>query len=362
VRLGAVKGGGSVRILQVSVGYSPSLGGIAEHVKNISERLARKHEVTVFTHNYRRPLPREEKINGVLVRRFGSFSPYAAYHFSPAMIGELIKSEFDIVHGHGYHALPLYFSRYAKRKRFVVTAHYHGHGHTALRSSLLRLYKPFGKRIFAEADAIISVSRYEKELLIKNFGLAEDKIWLIPNGINLAEFSHPEVPEKTGSILYVGRLEQYKGVQYIIQALPLLGDDYRLEIVGGGTYGKELKRLAAKLGLNQRVKFNQPLPRSELLKMYNRAGVFVLLSQSEAFSIVVAEALASRTPCVVANTSALREWVDNRNCFGVDYPIDIAQLAEAISKARGKKVAGVRLWDWDDVVRELEKIYDLGEG
>lgn len=351
-----------MRILQVSVGYSPPLGGIAEHVKNISERLARKHEVTVFTHNYRGLLPKEEKIHGVLVRRFRSFSPYAAYHFSPTMIRELRKSEFDIVHGHGYHALPLYFSRYAKRKRFVVTTHYHGHGHTAFRDFLLRLYKPFGKRIFAEADAIISVSNYEKELLIKDFGLDEDKIWLIPNGINLPEFSHQEVLEKTKSILYVGRLEQYKGVQYIIQALPLLGDDYRLEIVGRGTYETELQRLAAKLELSQRVRFNQFLPRSELLKMYNRAGVFVLLSQSEAFSIVVAEALASKTPCVVANTSALREWVDNRNCFGVDYPIDIAQLAKAISKAKGKRVTGVRLWDWDDVVQELEKIYDLGKG
>jgi len=348
-----------MRILQVSVGYSPPLGGIANHVKNISERLAKKHEVTVFTHNYRGWWPEEENINGVLVRRFRSFSPGAAYHLSISMIRELKSSQYDIVHGHGYHALPLYFSRYAKRKRFVVTTHYHGHGHTAFRGFLLRLYKPFGKRIFADADAIISISNYEKGLLIKDFGLDEAKISLIPNGINWTEFAGGGGQEKTKTILYVGRLEEYKGVQYIIQALPLLDDDFCLEIVGRGTYETELESLADKLGLSHRVRFNQFLPRSELLKMYNRAQVFVLLSQSEAFSIVVAEALAGKTPCVVANTSALREWVDNRNCFGVDYPIDIAQLAGLINEAMGRKVTDVTLWDWDDVVQELEKIYNL---
>ncbi len=349
-----------MRILQVSVGYSPSLGGIANHVKNISERLAKKHEVTVFTHNYWGIWPEEERINGVLVRRFKSFSPGAAYHLSTSMIRELRKSRYDIVHGHGYNALSLYFSRYAKGKKFIVTPHYHGSGNTALRNFLLRLYKPFGKKIFTDADAIISVSHYEKALLIKDFRLDEGRIQLIPNGVELAEFTTKEVPSETKSILYVGRLEEYKGVQYIIQSLPLLDDSFILEIVGWGTYETELMRLADKLGLNRRVRFNHYLPRSELLKMYNQAQVFALLSQQEAFSIVVAEALASKTPCVVANTSALREWVDDKNCFGIDYPINTNRLAELISRVSNVRVTDVKLWDWDDVARELEKIYDFG--
>jgi glycosyltransferase involved in cell wall biosynthesis len=351
-----------VKILQVSVGYSPPLGGIANHVKNISERLAKKHEVTVFSHNYRGLLADEEMINGVLVRRFKSFSPGSAYYLSLGMIRELKRSHFDVVHGHGYHALPLYFSRYAQRKRYVVTTHYHGHGHTTLRGFLLKLYKPFSRKIFAEADTIISVSNYEKGLLVKDFGLDEGRISLIPNGIDWNEFAGGGGQERTKSILYVGRLEEYKGIQYIIRALPLLGDAYRLEIVGRGGYKRKLAALAEKLGVSRRVRFSQPLSRIELLKMYKRAGVFVLLSQSEAFSIVVAEALAAKTPCVVAKTSALREWIDNRSCFGVDYPIDVDQVAAVVNKAMGRKVGGVKLWDWNEVVRELEKIYDLGQG
>jgi len=103
------------------------------------------------------------------------------------------------------------------------------------------------------------------------------------------------------------------------------------------------------------------LPRAELLRRYARAGVFVLLSRYEAFSIVVAEALAAGTSCVVANTSALKEWIDNRNCFGIDYPVNVDNLAGLINKVIGRSVTDVKLWDWDDVVRELEHVYELGQ-
>lgn len=155
-----------MRILQVCPWYFPSIGGIQLHVKNISERLAKRHEVMVFTTDTS-GLPREEQINGVRVRRFRSFSPNDAYHISLDMLKELKKSEFDIVHGHDYHAFPLFFSSFSKRKRFIVTPHYHRHGVTPFRNILVRLYKPFGKRIFQEADRVISLCNYEKTFLWK---------------------------------------------------------------------------------------------------------------------------------------------------------------------------------------------------
>ena len=84
----------------------------------------------------------------------------------------------------------------------------------------------------------------------------------------------------------------------------------------------------------------------------------MLLSKYEVFSIAVAEALASKTPCIVANTSALTEWVDNRNCFGINYPISSSQLAELINKVIGKKIGEVKLWPWEQVVEETLRIYE----
>ena len=348
-----------MRILQVCPKYYPCIGGNEEYVKNISERLAKKHEVTVFAGDPSGKLPREEKINGVLVRRFKSFSPGNAYHISLGMARELKKSEFDIVHGHNYHALPLYFSRNAKSKRFIVNPYYHVYGITPLRDFLIKVYKQFGKVIFEQADRIIALSEYEKHLLLNDFNINDDKISVIPNGVDLAGFGNlGGISRDSKGILCVSRLEEYKEVQHIIKALPLLGEDFHLEIVGKGPYKAKLLALIDKFQLNNRVKFYQDLPRQELYKMYARAGVFVSLSQHEAPCIAVYEALAAKTPCIVANTSALSEWIVNKNYFGVDYPVDNVKLAELITKVIGTEVGDVKLLDWDDVVAETLKVYE----
>ena len=347
-----------MKILQVSPLYYPFYGGVEERVKNLSENLARNHEVTVFSCDPSGKLPGEEIINSVTIRRFHCLAPGNAYYYSRDMLRELKRSYFDIVHAHNYHAFPLYLSRYTKRKRLIITPDYLGHGHTFFHNFLLHIYRPFGKRVLNEADGIIAVSNYEKELLLRGFTLDETKIRVIPNGINPAELSvSSKVNREPKTILSVCRLEKYKGVQDIIRVLPLLPDDYRLEIVGTGPYHKKLANLVKKLGINDRVSFHHNLPRDVLMEMYARAGIFILLSRYESFAIVIAEALASKTPCIVTNTSALVEWVDNKNCYGIDYPVDVGQLAELIKNVTGRTVRNPQLWDWEKVSREIEDFY-----
>ncbi len=110
----------------------------------------------------------------------------------------------------------------------------------------------------------------------------------------------------------------------------------RLEIVGNGLYKEKLLKLLKGLGLEDRIDFYQDLTREELLHRYAAADLLVLLSRYESFSIVVAEALVSKTPCIVTNTSALKEWVDGENCFVMDYPIVVSRLAELINKVIGR--------------------------
>jgi glycosyltransferase involved in cell wall biosynthesis len=159
------------------------------------------------------------------------------------------------------------------------------------------------------------------------------------------------------TILYVARLEKFKGVQYAIRALPLLDEKIHLEIVGKGPYKDELLRLSENLKVTHRVHFFQDLERDVLVKKYFNADLFLLLSKYEGFGIVVAEALASGTPCIVANRSALTQWVDDKNCFGIDYPVNIESLASLIKKNIGQTVGKVDLWNWDDVTKGLEQIY-----
>jgi glycosyltransferase involved in cell wall biosynthesis len=349
------------RILQVCPKYLPSIGGLEEHVRRISEKLTKTYKLAVATTDPSGELKKEETINDVQVKRFRSWAPSEAYYLSRQLKKYLAENSDDyaVVHAHSYHAFPaLYAAQTKARNKLVFTPHYHGSGHTWFRRLLLKPYKLFGQKIFDKANRIIAVSKFEKSLILKDF-VAEDKIVTIPNGIDPEEFKNIVRTSKgCRTILSVGRIEEYKGMQHLIRILPALDNDVTVEIVGKGPYKTRLVNLAKKQAMTARVRFYQDLSRKELLQKYADADVFVLLSNHEAFSIVVAEALASKLPCIVAKTSALTEWVDNKSCFGIDYPIDLDQFAELLNNVMGKRVNPTKLPTWDETAVRTEELYE----
>jgi glycosyltransferase involved in cell wall biosynthesis len=347
-----------MRIAQVCPRYSPDIGGVETHVAEISRRLvARGHDVTVLTTDPSGRLPRSEVLDGVKVLRFPAFAPGDAYYISPSLFSYLRHDRgFDIVHAHGYHALPALFASYASAKRFVFTPHYHGHGHTWLRNLLLRPYGVPGKRVFAKAGRVLCVSEYEKRLVCRDFPSACNKISIVPNGVNKADFNAVEPwPKGLKLILYVGRLEEYKGVQYAIRALKFL-PWHRLLIIGKGPYKEALLQEAKAAGVQDKVAILEGQSRESLLRWYATADVFVMLSTAEAYGITVAEALSAKVPCIVAKGSALEEFVDGGSCMGVDLPIDGETLAKLIGEARFTEIPKSVL-DWDQVTERLLDAY-----
>jgi len=103
-----------MEILQVFPFSYDAVEGVSEHVKNISERLARRHNVTVYATNPGSSLPRYELSNGVKVERFRRYTPNDAFFFSWEMLLKLGKVKFDVVHAHGYHFFPMHFSALTK--------------------------------------------------------------------------------------------------------------------------------------------------------------------------------------------------------------------------------------------------------
>lgn len=355
-----------MKILQVCPRYYPYFGGIEEHVRSISERLAERHEVTVATTDPSGTLPIEETINNVKIVRFSSWAPEGSYYFSRKLKKSLRENSefFDVVHAHSLHAFPsLYAAQSKGRNGFVFTPHYTGGGQTLFRNLLHKPYGLLARTVLRKADRVVCVSNYERDLILKRFAVDKERAVYIPNGIDLKEFDNLEKEKKDCRIvLTVARLEKYKGVQFLISALQRLDDGIVLEIVGKGTYSSNLIRLAEKLKVDNRVKLYQGLQRKDLLRKYANADIFVLVSAYEAMPISLAEALAARVPCIVSDIPFLREWIDNRNCFGIKYPINISELAVLINKVIGKHISGVKLLDWIDVVRKLEKIYSIARG
>lgn len=352
-----------MKILQLCQRYHPHIGGLETHVKEISERLIQKGlDVEILTTDPYGTLPENDVVNGLKIKRFKSWAPGEAYYFSNNLKKYLKNNtdKYDIVHAHGYHAFPALYAAQTKGKnKLFFTPHYHGKGHTFFRNLLHIPYKIIAKQIFTKSEKIICVSSYEKNLIINNFKIGETKISIIPNGINLEEFKNlPKEKKDYRIILCVARLEKYKGIDYLVKVIPMLENDINLEVVGKGPYKKSLLKLVDNLKVKPRITFFEDLPREKLLHKYANANLFSLLSKYEAYGISVAEALAAKTPCIVSQASALQEWIDNENCFGISYPIILDELAFLINTIIQRNVGNVSLPDWNENVENLMKLYE----
>ncbi len=350
-----------MRIAQVCHRYSPNIGGVERHVQEIAERLARRHEVEVITADRFGGLSKSEEINGVRVTRFRSLSPGDAYFAAPQICSYLKKGGFDVVHAHNYHALPALFAcRACKGERLIFTPHYHGLGSTPFRDMLNKPYRKVGSRIFERAEKIICVSNYERSLVIKDFGF-EEKIEVIPNGINLDDIEGAEPFEHDGRlILYIGRLDRYKNVDRAVEAMKYLPEDLHFYIGGTGIYRDDLKILIEKLDLADRVKLLGFVPEEDKYRWMKACDLFINLSSVEAFGMTVLEALAAGAPVVVSAAGGLGEFAEKfegvRSINVGSAPPDA--LARLMEESIGIEVMeDLRKYDWRNIAARVEKAY-----
>jgi glycosyltransferase involved in cell wall biosynthesis len=280
-----------------------------------------------------------------------------------------ISSSFDIIHVHSYHALPaLYASQTKKNNLLVFTPHYLGKGQTFFRNLLHIPYKFIAKKIFKESEKVICVSKYEKNMIIKNFQIEEEKISIIPNGVNVCELSKftwaPNL--KNPKIIYSGRLEKtQKNVDKLIRSFKKIVEnniDAEFVIIGDGPYKTGMKNLIKKLNLEERVKVKNWLPRIDYLKELASSNVFVLPSDYECYGIAAAEAIIMGIPTVVADSTALSEFVENGLALGINTPITPQEIAKSIQKALTTPKVSItstqdKILSWNDIVERLERLY-----
>jgi len=345
-----------MKILQVTPRYPPQSGGVETHVRQISERFVdRGHEVTVLTADARKEGERRECRDGVRIQRYPSIAPNDAIHVCPHIAVAVRRSEADVVHAHNYHSFPLFFAALGVGDRpFVVTTHYHGGSASSLRDLLLSAYRSVGRWAVRQADDVIAVSEWEREQLDADLGVGAT---VISNGIEVDRFEQAEpVDHERPYLLTVGRLEEYKGVQYVIQAMSAL-PEYDLRIAGSGPYRETLERIAREEQVANRVEFLGYVDDRELSGLYAGASAYVTMSEFEAYGITVAEALAAGTPCVVREAAALRDWVTKEGVIGVATPSETS-IQQAVRTARARERPTLELDSWSHVAdRLLQDVY-----
>jgi len=351
----------------VTDSYPPVINGVSYVVEHLAREMARVgHTVEVATINDKMALSEVARVNGVIVKRFLGFRPAGSYHIPTPGIFRALGERHDIVHVHNFHSvMPLVSSSKLITKqrdtRWVVTPHFHVPGHHPHSRIAWLMYKPMLAKSIPRFDFIHCVSRWESNQVFQHFGV---KSIVIGNGVDEDVYSHTWTgpPEGDIEITFVGRLDEYKRADLVLEAAKLLsskGHSTRINIVGTGPKRGDLQRLAREYGLS--LNLVRRLPREQLLNLVARSSCVVNPSQFEAYSLAVAEALAMGVPAVITYP-----WGINFS----EYPRallvepDPASIANGILKAHFAGSAPYRRVPvWSQVVQEMcNRIYSAGQG
>jgi glycosyltransferase involved in cell wall biosynthesis len=353
-----------------------SAGGINKTVREIAKNLSKMgNEVTVLQANPFN-LPDEEIYEGFKIIRIKSKFRGNFYGFHPEIYFYLKKHlknlNPDIIHVHGYHTLfspeiiwifrkidtkvPLVFSPYLDEARSTFVGKY--------------FWKPYnsfiGHKIFESVDYTISSSEFEAKNILRTFNINSNKTSVISLGIDVIDIKKSAKKNSEIRLLYSGYLIKRKCVNYLLESLHSLVYQMRTEnvvltIIGEGPEEKKLLKLADKLQINDKVKWKKFQTRKNQLNEIRNSDIFLLLSESEAFGIVVAEALALGTPVIITKKTALNEFLNEPGCFGVNYPPNPSEVAELILKIYESNMNvgrfSTKIRTWDTVAKDYETVY-----
>jgi D-inositol-3-phosphate glycosyltransferase len=172
--------------------------------------------------------------------------------------------------------------------------------------------------LIQQADRIIATTSDERTYMLRHCGALSSQVDVIPCGVNLSRFvphNRQEARLRLGLnrekplLLFVGRLDPFKGSDVLLQAVALMQQQAEVVIVGGNGEQdpdvEQLKRLARKLGIYPRVHFLHARPQEELPLIYSAADVTVVPSYHESFSLAAVESLACGTPVVATRAGGL---------------------------------------------------------
>lgn len=344
-----------MRICMLSWEYPPRIvGGIARHVEELSEALASQgHEIHVITAEHPGAGAFEQR-KGVFIHRVPTETALTMdfvewiLHLNFEMAKEAIRihrhTPFDLVHAHDWlvaqagilmkqaHGLPL-----------VGTIHATESGRNG------GIYSPMQKYINQqewllsyESYRVIVCSDYMRRQVKAQFGLPDDKVDILYNGIDGSKFEFDFearsfrrrfAMDHEKIVLFVGRMVIEKGAQILVEAMPEVlarAPEAKFVVVGKGGFLSELKARAQATGVGSKALFTGYVDDDTLVRLYRVADVDVIPSLYEPFGIVALEGMAARVPVVVSDTGGLPEIVQHSRSGITTFAGDASSVAWGI--------------------------------
>ncbi len=386
-----------MRILHLSWEYPPVLyGGLGRHVHALANAQAGLgHEVVVITQS---PTPQAPGADAgpVQVIRAGEQldHPGSAGHdllaWVSAMESAFIRAGLgfvgtwrpDAIHAHdwmvAHAAVEL---RRATQVPVVATIHATEAGRNGgwISSSLSTSIHCVESWLATTADCVITCSATMGAEVEELFGVSG--LHIIPNGIDPADWRRPAAAteriraERPGAhplLAYAGRVEWEKGIQTLVEAVPLLRSHLpglRVLVAGRGSYSDELHHLAAALGSGEAVEFLGWVSEEDLRAVLAAADLAVVPSLYEPFGLVALEAATIGTPLLVSRTGGLAEFAQEGHLASTFTPgspdslarAALADLADPWAMAARADRARAEVLDqfaWCDIAGRTDAVYD----
>ncbi len=327
------------RLLSICKAFWPHIGGVEEAARRLAVALTDDFDVTVLAVSDDRSAW-DTIHDGVRVIKLPLLTRPLS---TPIAVGfprvlRRLASTSDIIHVHSpWPPGELALLTVAPKSPVVLTWHF-----DIVRQRFIEpLYKPIVTtllrrcaRVICSNPNIAATSPYliacRQELTVIPYGV-DTSAWEPPAGIAGAV---ERIRQRHGRpiVLFVGRMVYYKGIEVLLHAIART--DAALAIVGKGPLEGNLKALAHSLGIDGRVAFLGALPNSELRLHYAACDVFVLpsVARSEAFGLVLLEAMSAGKPLVTTELGTGTSWINQHGHTGlVVPPRDAEALAQAIS-------------------------------
>lgn len=257
---------------------------------------------------------------------------------APSMVTRLrrIAKDYDIIHIHHPDPMAAMALRLSGYKGKVVL---HWHSDILSQKALLRFYLPIQNWLIKRADTIVGTTPVYLAESPYLQGVQE-KCRCIPIGIEpvISDSAREQeiINEYSGRriIFSLGRLVEYKGYRYLIEAAKYLDDSFMILIGGGGPLRESLQREIDELGVGSRVKLLGKVPQEDLASYYGACELFCMSSvmKTEAFGIVQIEAMSAGRPVVATKIPESGvSWVNEDGVSGINVaPRDSKAIAKAI--------------------------------
>lgn len=361
--------GSILRVAMVRTTLHKGSGQVV-HITELAKRLRKKGiEIKVFTRECWEDL---SPIETVKVEFKGSSLPFIR-HFGFMVRSSMLIKEFDIVHTQ-YHpgVFTGNFVRTLRRIPHVFTFH----GYAPIRS----WYNPKQKlKMFdhtlgtilalrAGVDRVIAISYYMQDVLTRFYNFDQRKISVVYNGVDIERFQ----PNTDGSILktkynlddspnilYLGRMDPYKGVQFLLRALPLVLEkvpNAKFIIAGATRFDRiSVQDFVLSKKMRNSLIFTGYVSEAEVPLLYSICDIFCYPSMWEGFGLTPAEAQASGKPVVAFNHCAIPEVVRNNETGILVEPKDHKKMAEAIIKLL--KDMNLRKFMGNEGRKRVEKLF-----